>query len=90
MAFSRTISPSWDIMGPDAAPPPSELPPGLLEEYLQGMRAQLGMLADLADRLVARSNDRDALDALRRETHKIHGSAGSYGFWGASRLAAGM
>lgn len=77
-------------MGADAAPPPSELPPGLLEEYLEGMRAQLGLLADLADRLAARGNDRDALDALRRETHKIHGSAGSYGFWGASRLAAGM
>lgn len=77
-------------MGPDAAPPPSELPPGLLQEYLEGMRAQLGLLADLADRLVARGNDRDALDALRRETHKIHGSAGSYGFWDASRLAAGM
>ncbi|PYO97743.1 MAG: hypothetical protein DMD61_11925 [Gemmatimonadetes bacterium] len=73
----------------DSASPP-ELPPGLLEEYLQGMREQLGLLADLADRLAARGNDREALDALRRETHKIHGSAGSYGFWGVSRLAAGM
>ncbi|HEV2751370.1 MAG TPA: response regulator [Gemmatimonadales bacterium] len=73
----------------DSASPP-ELPPGLLEEYLQGMREQLGLLADLADRLGAAGNDRDALDALRRETHKIHGSAGSYGFWGVSRLAAGM
>ncbi len=73
----------------DSASPP-ELPPGLLEEYLQGMREQLALLTDLAERLAAAGNDREALDALRRETHKIHGSAGSYGFWGVSRLAAGM
>lgn len=73
----------------DSASPP-ELPPGLLEEYLQGMREQLGLLTDLAERLAAAGNDPEALDALRRETHKIHGSAGSYGFWGVSRLAAGM
>jgi CheY-like chemotaxis protein/HPt (histidine-containing phosphotransfer) domain-containing protein len=73
----------------DSASPP-ELPPGLLEEYLQGMREQLGLLADLAERLAAAGNDREALETLRRETHKIHGSAGSYGFWGVSRLAAGM
>lgn len=73
----------------DSASPP-ELPPGLLEEYLEGMRRQLGLLADLADRLSVAGNDRAALEALRRETHKIHGSAGSYGFWGVSRLAAGM
>ena len=73
----------------DSTSPP-ELPPGLLEEYLEGMRGQLGLLADLADRLAVAGNDREALEALRRETHKIHGSAGSYGFWGVSRLAAGM
>ncbi|HYT03384.1 MAG TPA: Hpt domain-containing protein [Gemmatimonadales bacterium] len=70
--------------------PPSELPPGLLAEYLDSMRAQLGLLAGLADRLATAAGDRDALTALQRETHKIHGSAGSYGFWDASRLAAGM
>jgi CheY-like chemotaxis protein len=77
-------------MAADAASLPPELPPGLLEDYLENTRAQLGVLADLADRLVAAGNDREALDTLRRETHKIHGSAGSYGFWDASRLAAGM
>jgi CheY-like chemotaxis protein len=80
----------WTSAPPPQPPPPPELPPGLLEEYLQGMREQLGVLAELADRLGAAGNDREALDALRRETHKIHGSAGSYGFWGVSRLAAGM
>src|SRR5690349_22463436 len=96
MAFSLRVSPSCymiaDSTSPPPPPPPSpaELPPGLLEEYLQSMREQLGVLVELADRLGAAGNDREALDALRRETHKIHGSAGSYGFWGVSRLAAGM
>lgn len=69
---------------------PPELPPGLLEEYLAGMRTELGVLSAIAERLARAGNDREALEALRRETHKIHGSAGSYGFMDASRLAAGM
>jgi len=77
-------------MAGDATSPPPELPPGLLAEYLESARAQLGVLAGLAERLVAAGGDREALDALRRETHKVHGSAGSYGFMEASRLAAGM
>src|SRR6058998_1025298 len=70
--------------------PPPELPPGLVAEYLESARAQLGVLAGLAERLVVAASDREAIDALRRETHKVHGSAGSYGFMEASRLAAGM
>jgi len=77
-------------MAADATSPPPELPPGLLAEYLESVRAQLGVLAGLAERLVVAGGDREALDALRRETHKVHGSAGSYGFMEASRLAAGM
>ena len=69
---------------------PAELPPGLLAEYLESAATQLRMLAELADRLAVAANDTEALDGLRRETHKIRGSAGSYGFWEASRLAAGM
>ena len=80
-----------DATPPSSPPPPTpELPPGLLAEYLESARAQLGVLAGLAERLVVAGGDRDALDALRRETHKVHGSAGSYGFMEASRLAAGM
>src|SRR5947208_12865319 len=80
-----------DATPPSSPPPPApELPPGLLAEYLESARAQLGVLAGLAERLVVAGGDRDALDALRRETHKVHGSAGSYGFMEASRLAAGM
>src|SRR3989454_3818833 len=80
-----------DATPPSSPPPPApELPPGLLAEYLESARAQLGVLAGLAERLVVAGGDRAALDALRRETHKVHGSAGSYGFMEASRLAAGM
>src|SRR5216117_2408388 len=70
--------------------PPPELPPGLVAEYLESARSQLGVLAGLAERLVVAASDRQVIDALRRETHKVHGSAGSYGFMEASRLAAGM
>src|SRR6267378_5331839 len=59
---------------------PPELPPGLLEEYLAGMRPVLTALAGLAERLAVARNDLAALEALRREVHKIHGSAGSFGF----------
>lgn len=69
---------------------PPDLPPGLLQEYLAGMHATLGVLAGMAQRLSVAGNDREALEALGRETHKIHGSAGSYGFPQASRLAAGV
>ncbi len=69
---------------------PPELPPGLLEEYLAGMRTELAALATIAERLAAAKNDRGAIEALRRAAHKIHGSAGSFGFMEASRLAAGM
>src|SRR5436309_16075920 len=70
--------------------PPPELPPGLVAEYLESARSQLGVLAGLAERLVVAASDRQVIDALRRETHKVHGSAGSNGLMEASRLAAGM
>ncbi|HVH67972.1 MAG TPA: response regulator [Gemmatimonadales bacterium] len=70
--------------------PPPELPPRLVEEYLESARSQLDVLAGLADRLAARGDDAEALGELRREIHKVHGSAGSYGFMEASRLAAGI
>src|SRR5260370_38100725 len=77
-------------MAADGKAPPRELPPGLLAEYRESARGQLSVLAGIAERLVAAGGDREALEELRRETHKIHGSAGSYGFMEASRLAAGM
>src|SRR5205809_6856865 len=69
--------------------PPPELPPGLVAEYLESARSQLGVLAGLAERLVVAASDRQVIDAPRRVTHKVHGSAGSYGLMEASTLAAG-
>src|SRR2546428_9543530 len=70
--------------------PPPELPPGLVAEYLESARSQLGVLAGLAERLVVAASNRGAIDALRRETHKGHGAAGSLGVMGASRPPAGV
>lgn len=64
------------------------LPPGMREVYLQGVRDQLGGIAELAERLVAAGGDIDAVDQLRREAHKIRGSAGSFGFAQATAVAA--
>src|SRR5712691_3119088 len=75
-------------MAEDTTPP--ELPPELVRDYLIGMRAVIAQLVAIADRLSAAGHDREALAQLQRETHKIHGSAGSFGFPVASRLAAGM
>jgi CheY-like chemotaxis protein/HPt (histidine-containing phosphotransfer) domain-containing protein len=86
MAFVPRLS---NLVAMAVDPNPVELPPGLLVEYLESAGKQLQALAELADRLAAGS-DAEALDLLRQETHKIRGSAGSYGFWQASRLAAGM
>src|SRR2546421_1514199 len=87
MAFAPRLS-NLVFMSVDHTP--AELPPGLLAEYLESAATQLQVLAGLADRLTVAANDTEALDGLRQETHKIRGSAGSYGFWEASRLAAGM
>ncbi|HEV8398598.1 MAG TPA: response regulator [Gemmatimonadales bacterium] len=64
------------------------LPPGLRDEYLQGARDQLGGIAELAERLIQAGDDAAAIEDLRREAHKLRGSAGSFGFAQASVVAA--
>lgn len=64
------------------------LPPGVRDEYLQGARDQLGAIAELAERLIARGDDTDAIEQLRRDAHRLRGSAGSFGFPHASTVAA--
>jgi CheY-like chemotaxis protein len=64
------------------------LPPGVRDEYLQGARDQLGSIAELAERLVTSGADREAMDELRREAHRLRGSAGSFGFPQATVVAA--
>lgn len=67
---------------------PGLLPPGLLEGYLKSVQGQVDLLGGLADRLVARGDDAEVLGELRREAHKVRGSAGSYGFGEATNVAA--
>lgn len=77
------------------SPPPSppqpfdagELPPGLREEYLRSIRERLDALALLIARLAEHGEDLAAVEDLRREAHKIRGSAGSYGFAEATAIA---
>ncbi len=64
------------------------LPPGARQEYLQGARDQLGGIAELAERLVAAGDDKEAIEALRHDAHRLRGSAGSFGFPQASIVAA--
>ena len=64
------------------------LPAGARDEYLQGARDQLGAIAELAERLIATGDDTQAIDALRRDAHRLRGSAGSFGFPQASVVAA--
>src|SRR2546429_7395836 len=69
--------------------PPPELPPDLVAEYLESARSQLGVLAGLAERLGGAAHDRQVIEALRRETHKVHRAHGSRRVMGAGRLPAG-
>ena len=72
------------------SPESTGVPPELLAEYRRAVAVQLKALGACADRLEQHPSDRDALETFRREVHKVHGSAGSYGFPDASELAAGM
>ena len=64
------------------------LPPGARDEYLKGARDQLGEIAELAERLIAAGDDTAAIEELRREAHRLRGSAGSFGFPQATVVAA--
>jgi len=64
------------------------LPPGARNQYLQGARDQLGAIAELAERLIIADVDAAAIEELRRDAHRLHGSAGSFGFPQASTVAA--
>src|SRR6266498_3417520 len=57
------------------------LPPGVRDEYLQGARDQLGAIAELAERLIAAGDDTAAIEQLRRDAHRLRGSAGSFAGW---------
>lgn len=72
--------------------------PAELQDVLAKLRARfaaqsgntLSAFGTLADQLQRAPAAPEVVDALRRELHRVHGTAGSYGFHEASRLAAAM
>ncbi len=50
----------------------------------------LAAFTQLADQLQANPAAPELIESLRRELHRVHGTAGSYGFHEASRLAGAM
>lgn len=67
-----------------------ELPAELLARYRSSVRKSLDALAALAAAIDRTPGDRALLESFRREVHRIRGSAGSYGYLGASQVCAEM
>jgi chemotaxis protein histidine kinase CheA len=75
--------------------PPARMTPQSNSETLRSLheryRASTGQIVEIfrayALRLVATPTDAALIDSLRREVHRLHGTAGSYGFQDASELA---
>ena len=62
----------------------------LRERYRGTIANTVAALRQIAGQLAASPTAPEVVDALRRELHRIHGTAGSYGFADASRLAADL
>jgi DNA-binding response OmpR family regulator len=60
----------------------------LRERFRETSAGTIALLEDLARQLGADPCSPETISALRRELHRVHGTAGSYGFAEASRLAA--
>ena len=60
----------------------------LRERFRETSAGTIALLEDLARQLAADPAAPETVSALRRELHRVHGTAGSYGFVEASRLAA--
>lgn len=60
----------------------------LRERFRETSAGTIALLEDLARQLGADPSAPETISALRRELHRVHGTAGSYGFVEASRLAA--
>ena len=60
----------------------------LRERFRETSAGTITLLEDLARQLGLDPAAPDTIAALRRELHRVHGTAGSYGFAEASRLAA--
>lgn len=62
----------------------------LRERYLAGSGATLRAFEELATQLERAPGAPEVVQALRRELHRVRGTAGSYGFLETSRLAAAL
>src|SRR5688572_22609022 len=60
----------------------------LRERFRETSAGTITLLEDLARQLATEPAAPETIGALRRELHRVHGTAGSYGFAEASRLAA--
>jgi len=60
----------------------------LRERFREASAGTITLLEDLSRQLATEPAGVEAIAALRRELHRVHGTAGSYGFIEASRLAA--
>ena len=60
----------------------------LRERFRETSAGTIALLDDLARQLATDPSGPETVAALRRELHRVHGTAGSYGFAEASRLAA--
>lgn len=62
----------------------------LRERFASQAGNTLTAFSTLAEQLHRAPTAPEVVDALRRELHRVHGTAGSYGFHEASRLASAM
>jgi chemotaxis protein histidine kinase CheA len=69
---------------------PSEALRVLRERFRAASPATVARLRNFAAVLARTPDAPGVIDALRRELHRVHGTAGSYGFKAASELAAAM
>jgi DNA-binding response OmpR family regulator len=60
----------------------------LRERFRESSAGTIALLDDLSRQLAVDAAAPETIASLRRELHRVHGTAGSYGFSEASRLAA--
>jgi CheY-like chemotaxis protein len=75
---------------PLAPPKPQEIEEamrGLRERYRASVANTVAGFRYLAAQLTVKPESAEVLESLRRELHRVHGTAGSFGFPDASRLA---
>ena len=72
---------------PPKAPEVTEALRQLRERYRAAVPNVVAAFRYLAAQLTVAPNKRDVLEDLRRELHRVHGTAGSFGFPDVSRLA---